>query len=48
MNASHPVTEGAQEEGGSSRANGIDVPRWKMHAFPGNRRIHECAAHARP
>ena len=36
MNASRPRARG----GGSSRANGIDVPGWKMHAFPGDRRIH--------
>ncbi len=39
-----PVTVGT-EDSGSSRANGIDVPRWKMLAFPGNRTMqNECYA----
>ncbi|MGF6810861.1 hypothetical protein OKW30_006053 [Paraburkholderia sp. Clong3] len=38
MNASHPVNVSAKE-GGSSQANGIDVPTWKIRSFQANRRI---------
>ena len=39
MNASHPVNVSAKD-GGSSQANGIDVPTWggEIRSFQANRR----------